>query len=108
MAGQLKVWTLNSYTPAASNDFIVDSGTTGTVVKSILISNVSNGDSAVSLIVTDSGDTPLFTLLPDVVISAGAAPSSLSLSSLVLVSGQKVRAVAYSTGIEFYASGAEN
>src|SRR5690554_6680936 len=94
-----KNWALNSYTPASETDFIADSGTSGTVVQSIVISMVPTGSPLVTsadvrLVITDESNVALFELLPEVELDAAGGPIVLDLRSIALVAGQKNRAQA--------------
>jgi len=105
-------WHVNSYTPDTVTDFVVDAGTTGSIVHSITISMVPFGSplvttSTLRLIVTDNANAEQFELLPNTVVDSADGPQVLDFRSITLLGGQKIRFQA-AAGIELYASGADD
>ena len=107
MAYTQKDWQLSSYTDATDTDFIVDAGSeSGTLIKSLLISNTTVGSIDVMVKITDSLNNELSRILPLSTIT-GNLTSKLDVPLLSLTNGDKIRVYATATGIHFSASGGE-
>jgi hypothetical protein len=101
-----KDWQLSSYSIDTDTDFIVDTGTTGTIIKAIMISNTTVGELNASITVTSSIDATLSIILPLSAIDA-MTTARLDVPLLSLTGGDKVRVSGSGIGLHFSASGAE-
>jgi hypothetical protein len=106
MAYSQKDWDLKAYVNDTDTDLIVDAGTNGTIVKSILICNT--GSTAISVIIkkTDSAGVELARILPFTVIE-GYTTTTLEIPLINLSGGDKIMVQAAAAGIHFSANGAE-